>query len=88
MSSGTFSPRSRRPSIAPTAVMLLTVKMAVGSGSSATVDIDRFKPINDTHGHIAGDTLIHTVGHIMATELGVFGPVGRLGGEEFALLSS
>jgi diguanylate cyclase (GGDEF)-like protein len=52
------------------------------------VDIDRFKRVNDTHGHLAGDAVIRGVGQMMAAELGVFGRVARMGGEEFALLSS
>jgi diguanylate cyclase (GGDEF)-like protein len=54
----------------------------------AIVDIDRFKRVNDTHGHLVGDEVIRVVAHTMVSELGGFGHVGRLGGEEFALLSS
>lgn len=50
-------------------------------------DIDRFKSVNDTHGHLAGDEVIKMVGRAMEAELGTFGRVGRLGGEEFALVS-
>jgi diguanylate cyclase (GGDEF)-like protein len=53
----------------------------------AIVDIDRFKRVNDTHGHLAGDAVIKAVGKIMAEELGQTGQVARVGGEEFALLS-
>jgi len=52
------------------------------------VDIDRFKRVNDTHGHLAGDAVIRSVGQMMRAELGAFGQVSRVGGEEFALLSS
>lgn len=52
------------------------------------VDIDRFKRVNDTHGHLAGDMVIRSVGQMMSAELGAFGSVARVGGEEFALLSS
>jgi diguanylate cyclase (GGDEF)-like protein len=50
-------------------------------------DIDRFKRVNDTHGHLTGDRVIKLVGQAMQTELGRFGRVGRIGGEEFALVS-
>ena len=50
-------------------------------------DIDRFKTVNDTQGHMAGDEVIKMVGRAMEAELGTFGRVGRLGGEEFALVS-
>ena len=52
------------------------------------VDIDRFKRVNDTHGHLAGDAVIRSVGQMMRAELGAFGQVSRVGGEEFALLCS
>jgi diguanylate cyclase (GGDEF)-like protein len=52
------------------------------------VDIDRFKRVNDIHGHLAGDAVIRSIGQMMASELGVFGQIARMGGEEFALLSS
>lgn len=52
------------------------------------VDIDRFKRINDSHGHLVGDEVIRTVGRMMAHSLGDLGTVARLGGEEFALVSS
>ncbi len=51
-------------------------------------DIDRFKTVNDMHGHLAGDEVIKMVGQAMQAELGEFGRVGRIGGEEFALVSS
>jgi diguanylate cyclase (GGDEF)-like protein len=51
-------------------------------------DVDRFKAVNDTYGHRAGDAVLQTVGQIMTTHLAEYGLVGRLGGEEFALISS
>ena len=50
------------------------------------LDIDRFKTINDQHGHAAGDRAIQ---HLVAQALDVLRPedsIGRMGGEEFALL--
>jgi diguanylate cyclase (GGDEF)-like protein len=52
------------------------------------VDIDRFKRVNDSYGHLAGDEVIRSVARAMADELGDLGLVARVGGEEFALLSS
>lgn len=51
------------------------------------VDIDRFKRVNDTHGHMAGDEVIRVVARLIQKALEDFGRVGRLGGEEFALVS-
>ena len=50
------------------------------------VDIDRFKRINDTHGHPIGDTVIVALARILAQTHRLYDAVGRLGGEEFALL--
>ena len=47
------------------------------------VDVDHFKRINDGHGHKAGDEAICAVAQTLSVDAGV---VGRLGGEEFALL--
>ncbi|WP_158815137.1 GGDEF domain-containing protein [Methylocapsa sp. S129] len=52
------------------------------------IDIDRFKRVNDTHGHLAGDAVIRSVGQMMAADFSEIGHVARVGGEEFALLSS
>ncbi|MGD1015784.1 MAG: GGDEF domain-containing protein [Roseiarcus sp.] len=51
-------------------------------------DIDRFKGVNDAYGHMAGDAVLRSLGQMMAAELGPFGCVARVGGEEFALLSA
>lgn len=52
------------------------------------VDIDRFKYVNDTHGHLAGDKVLRHVGRMMEASLSEFGSVARIGGEEFAVLCS
>jgi diguanylate cyclase (GGDEF)-like protein len=52
------------------------------------VDIDRFKRINDTYGHIFGDAVIQSVSNKMTEHLAALGLVCRLGGEEFALLAT
>ncbi|NEA57975.1 GGDEF domain-containing protein [Streptomyces sp. SID13666] len=52
------------------------------------LDLDRFKEINDTHGHAAGDAVLRTVGQRLTTWGQVNGPViGRLGGDEFAAIT-
>ena len=51
----------------------------------AIVDLDRFKNVNDTLGHFAGDELIRQVCQSMASTVGELGLVARLGGDEFAI---
>ncbi|MFF8191891.1 GGDEF domain-containing protein [Streptomyces bobili] len=47
-------------------------------------DIDRFKHINDTFGHAAGDALLKATAERLAHHTGPRGVAGRLGGDEFA----
>jgi diguanylate cyclase (GGDEF)-like protein len=51
----------------------------------AMVDIDHFKKVNDTHGHRAGDTVLHAVAQLVSREVVPHGTVCRYGGEEFAV---
>ncbi len=50
------------------------------------VDIDKFKEINDTFGHLAGDTTLETVAERLTTELPDKSIIGRLAGDEFAVI--
>ncbi|WP_369233276.1 GGDEF domain-containing protein [Streptomyces sp. R21] len=47
-------------------------------------DVDRFKQINDEHGHAAGDALLQATAGRLARHVGPSGVAGRLGGDEFA----
>jgi diguanylate cyclase (GGDEF)-like protein len=49
-------------------------------------DIDRFKMINDTYGHIAGDSVLVEVAARMLQAIRPYDSVGRYGGEEFLLI--
>lgn len=49
----------------------------------AMVDLDRFKELNDTHGHAAGDEALIAVAGTLTTACGETALVGRVGGEEF-----
>ena len=52
------------------------------------VDLDRFKHLNDTLGHHAGDLFLAEVGERLRADAGEGELVARLGGDEFALISS
>src|SRR6266576_1484259 len=49
-------------------------------------DIDRFKTINDTRGHIAGDSVLRQVGELLRREARSVDIVARYGGEEFVIV--
>jgi diguanylate cyclase (GGDEF)-like protein len=49
-------------------------------------DLDHFKQVNDTHGHLAGDALLAQVAAVMTALLRDYDLCGRFGGEEFAIL--
>ncbi|ACL02654.1 response regulator receiver modulated diguanylate cyclase [Desulfatibacillum aliphaticivorans] len=53
----------------------------------ATVDIDYFKRVNDTHGHDVGDLVIQSVSNILANACRETDIVSRFGGEEFCILT-
>ena len=49
------------------------------------LDLDHFKMINDRYGHLIGDVVLGTVARIIRDHTPTGMPIGRLGGEEFAL---
>jgi diguanylate cyclase (GGDEF)-like protein len=48
------------------------------------IDLDRFKPVNDVHGHAAGNAVLCTIAERLRQLLPAKGVVARLGGDEFA----
>lgn len=52
------------------------------------LDLDGFKPVNDTFGHPKGDAVLRAVAKRLVDEVGDSGHVGRMGGDEFAIVVS
>ncbi len=56
------------------------------TASLVMIDIDHFKTINDTYGHVAGDKVIQHIAHQLKQVVRETDCIGRYGGEEFAVL--
>jgi diguanylate cyclase (GGDEF)-like protein len=62
------------------------VRRTGGPLAVAVLDLDHFKSVNDTWGHPAGDAVLRTVAAVLGEQTRQGDVVGRIGGEEFALL--
>jgi diguanylate cyclase (GGDEF)-like protein/PAS domain S-box-containing protein len=58
----------------------------VAPGALLYLDLDQFKLINDTSGHIAGDQLLAALGRVLSRCIGEHDVLARLGGDEFGIL--
>lgn len=61
--------------------------MSMPPVGAVMIDLDGFKPINDTYGHDQGDTALRNVADIIRREVGEQGIAARWGGDEFVVMS-
>ncbi len=65
----------------------VSAALACGTGGAVLlVDLDRFKQVNDTMGHLAGDALLRSFASRLAAAVGDGAASARLGGDEFAVM--
>jgi diguanylate cyclase (GGDEF)-like protein len=57
-----------------------------GTGAVVMVDVDHFKKVNDTYGHLAGDDVLTAIAGVLTKTVRDYDAVGRFGGEEFVIL--
>jgi diguanylate cyclase len=65
---------------------LLESRAGLEGSAIVLADVDHFKQVNDTYGHLLGDKVLRSVGGIFRDSVKDVGVAARVGGEEFALL--
>lgn len=77
---------NRRGFLAAGAAVLAKCAAAGRSAVMLYIDLDKFKEVNDEHGHAAGDVLLQRVARLLRAQARAEDVVGRLGGDEFVML--
>ena len=76
---------NRRGFIGRTVPLAALIGRSGGESGFLMIDIDRFKAVNDTHGHMVGDAVLSRLGAIVSGHLRISDAAGRFGGEEFTV---
>jgi diguanylate cyclase (GGDEF)-like protein len=66
----------------------LAARLRTDRIAALVIDLDRFKPVNDSHGHHVGDEVLRRVGQRLLQAVRPGDAVARLGGDEFVILTS
>jgi diguanylate cyclase (GGDEF)-like protein/PAS domain S-box-containing protein len=66
--------------------LLTTVKQDKGVHALCFMDLDQFKVVNDTCGHVAGDEMLHQLGSVLSNAVRHRDTLARIGGDEFGVL--
>jgi diguanylate cyclase (GGDEF)-like protein len=69
-----------------TQISRLIIMFTASALSIAVIDADRFKSLNDTHGHSAGDLVLRAIGSMLRESFRQSDTAGRYGGEEFIVI--
>jgi diguanylate cyclase (GGDEF)-like protein/PAS domain S-box-containing protein len=68
--------------------LIAQARRADGTASVISINIDNFKLVNDAYGHGVGDGLLRAVGQRLSEAIRAVDTVGRIGGDEFVLLTA
>lgn len=79
---------NRRHFIESAQRQIIQLQRTKESGAMLMIDIDNFKNVNDTYGHGMGDKAIEEIAYILKDNSREYDFVGRVGGEEYAMLLS
>ena len=74
---------NRRAAMNALDMALLASRVGKRSVALLVFDIDRFKPVNDRHGHLAGDEVLRRIAELAKRQARLGDCVARIGGEEF-----
>jgi len=78
---------NRRALLERAAIELARAEREEGDLAVIMLDLDHFKAVNDTHGHLAGDAVLRDAVARVQTAVRVYDLVGRYGGEEFLVVA-